>query len=509
MFTFAQIVHMLLDRLIRVQRSPPVRSVVALALVLSVTGGGFAFADEEPRDRRAEPTVCDRPAGDPNPQQDPDAWRARDEQNRSCAAQREADQQANPAFQAKRDEVSRRMYGEALGDQLSDPTRPRATAPYLLPVNYYPGDPFRVPGDWAGEGRGRTRTVEFVASSGARLRGRLFAPSASVKGPYPGVVFTTGSLQGFNEAYNAFYEGLAEEGYLVLSYDVQGQGRSESLAHNADGTPTCCRGVPFQQDENFFQGARDALDFLFSTRSEPYVEHVAAAQGANADGTDLFNPWHAMFDRRRVGIAGHSYGAYAVSQVGQEDRRVDAIVGYDTLRPVTGDAAQTLHAPALSITAENLFTAQDPDNPPDRETNGSLESGEVPRQAYDQLRMAKVDTGLITQRSSSHNESSYGGSSQASRYGERTAFGWTLMWLDRYVKGDRRATARLLARRFDGSADRSSIGAGTYDEVSGQNVPYRIGGDCIADRVSIYFRSSLWLERGRHEVTDMRARSCR
>ena len=483
------------------------RARLALALSLAAASvAAVAVAAPAPAPPRAAPTACDRPAGDPDPQQNEEAWRERDRQNAECSRQREADQQSNPAYKRAREAAAQRMYLEAMQDQLGDPTRPRITAPYLLPVNYYPGDPFRVPEDWAAARRGRLQEVTFVASSGARLVGRLFAPPKGTK-PLPAVVFTTGSLQGFSDAYNAFYEGLAEEGYLVLSYDVQGQGRSESLAHNADGTPTCCRGVPFQQDENFFQGTRDALDFLFSTPARPYATDVEAARGANADGTDAFNPWWRLLDRSRVGIAGHSYGAYAASLVGQEDPRVKAIVGYDTLEPVDATAVK-LHAPALSITAENLYGEQNPDNPPNPEHNGSLAGGETPRQAYDQLRKAGIDTGLITQRSSQHNESSYGGSSQASRYGERVAFYYTLAWFDRYVKGDRAATQRLLATRIDDSADRSSIGSGTYDAAADRNVPYRIEGDCVANRVSIYYRSSLWLERGAAEVRDLRRRGC-
>ena len=455
---------------------------------------------------RAPATECDTPAGDPDPQKDPDAWKARDSTNTTCANQRGTDQQANPLFQSKRDAAAQAMYAEALQDQASDPTRPRVTAPYLLPRNYYPGDPFRLPDDWVSAKRGRMQVVHFVASSGAHLHGRVWAP-LKAKGKLPAVVFTTGSLQGFADAYNAFYEGLAEEGYLVLSYDVQGQGRSESGAHTSDGLPTCCRGVPFQQDENFYGGTRDALDFLFSSPSRPYAKDVPAAGGANGEGTDAFNPWWQLLDRDRVGITGHSYGAYAVSLVGQEDPRVKAIVGFDTLRP-NPEGGPKAHAPALNITSEDFNGPQDPANPPDPETNGSLAGGAVPRAAYEQLRKAGIDTGLITLRSSGHNESSYGGSSMASRYGERVSFWLTLAWFDRYVKGDARALDRLTSKNIDSSADRSSIGAGTYDAARQANVPYRIAGDCVANRVSIYLRSSLWVDGGRLSYPDLRARGC-
>ena len=451
---------------------------------------------------RAAKTACDGPVSNPDPAKDPDGWTARDEQNTTCANQRDADQKANPAFQKARDAAANAMFLEALQDQALNPTRPRATAPYLLPRNYYPGDPFRLPKDWAAAGRGVFQNVSFVASSGSHLRGTLFAPR-NAKGPLPAVVFTTGSLQGFQDAYNAHFQGLAEEGYLVLAYDVQGQGRSETLPHLANGLPTCCRGVPFQGEENFLQGTRDAVTFLFSTPTRPHRTGIAAAQGANSDGTDPYNPWWRKLDRNRVGIAGHSFGAYTGGQVAQEDKRIKAVVGFDTLVPVTVRP----RTPGLSITTESFFGAGDPSKPPNPNHNGSLKGGATPRAAYDQLVKAGVDAGLITQRSSQHNESSYA-SSSASRYGERTGFFWELAWFDRYLKGDRTATARLMARTIDGSADRSSIGAGTYDQATGRNVPYRIAGDCVAYRVSIYYRSSLWLEHGRQQARDLRARGC-
>lgn len=483
---------------------------LALAVAVLVLSGGTADASAAESPPRAEPTVCDLPAGDPDPQTQPEEWRARDEQNRKCAEQRAEDQDANPAYQRALEEARMRMYTEALADQVANPTRPRLTAPYVMPTNYYPGDPFRVAEDWAAAGRGSVRPVSFISSSGAKLVGRLFSPP-DARGPLPAMVFTTGSLQGFQEAYNAFYEGLAEEGYLVLSYDVQGQGRSESFGHNPDGTPRCgadgCPGVPFQQDYNFFQGTRDALDFLFSTPTDPYAASVPEASGPNAEETDAYNPLWQRLDRKRVGIAGHSYGAFAVSLVGQEDSRVKAIVGFDTLNPVDEKAAR-IHAPALNITSEDFFLPNDPGNPPDSESNGTITGGTGPRQAYNQLRAHGVDAGLVTLRSSGHNEASYGGSSMGSRYGERVALYYTLAWFDRYLKGERTGTRRLLDQIIDDSADRSSIGAGTYDAATDRNVPYRIDGDCAANRVSIYFRSSLWLEHGRHEIEDIRARGC-
>ena len=49
--------------------------------------------------------------------------------------------------------------------------------------------------------------------------------------PFPGVVITEGSVQGSEGMYEWLAQDLAERGYVVLTYDVQGQGTSETFPH--------------------------------------------------------------------------------------------------------------------------------------------------------------------------------------------------------------------------------------------------------------------------------------
>jgi hypothetical protein len=195
--------------------------------------------------------------------------------------------------------------------------------------------------------------VSFLLASGAKTRGCLFTPNACGADGCPGIGITTGSIQGYQELYFWAAEGLAEAGYRVLAYDVQGQGRGETFPHSPDGMFACtaagCEGVPFPQAYNFYQGTRDALDFLLSTPTAPYAHGPAfSGNGANAEGTNAFHPLHADLDRSRIGLAGHSLGAGAVSFVGQEracdpqlafeDRNgcVSAIVGWDAASAPSG-----------------------------------------------------------------------------------------------------------------------------------------------------------------------------
>ena len=88
------------------------------------------------------------------------------------------------------------------------------------------------------------------------------------------------------------------------------------------------------------------------------------------------------------------------------------------------------------------------------------------------------------------------------RYAEVVTVYYTLAWFDRYVRGvtepDVAADAfdRLTTTRFDDSADRHNISQGIFDPDLAEpddpyagNVPYRIDGLPVADRLSFYFRA--------------------
>ena len=178
-------------------------------------------------------------------------------------------------------------------------------------------------------------------------------------------------------------QDLAERGYVVLTYDVQGQGTSETLPHEtANALPFCnpfaapgdgemfgCPGVPFQQLSNFVVGTKDALDFFTSTPEHPYANPGSAGAPVSAH-----NPFASWFDRRRdphpatpgrrmkLAIIGHSMGAAAVSKVQATDRRVAAVVALDKLSasgsfaPGADSAPNKPVVPALAVQSEYGFT---------------------------------------------------------------------------------------------------------------------------------------------------------
>src|SRR4051794_23585966 len=292
-------------------------------------------------------TRCFAPAGHPDPKVDGNGhptnpqWILRDQVNQYCALLRVRDQLASPAFGYGNLTVGAQAYAQQAQEQLADgPDHLHGGVTTLVPGSQG-ADPFRSVDRWEQLTGGSATRVKFTSSDGAQLRGHIWLPPKSVprpKGGYPGVVITDGSVQAYENLYYWAAEGLAQYGYEVMTYDVQGQGDSDLFP--ADCSPSSCPGVPYQQSYNFYQGAEDSLSYFLS--------------GAN--------PGRSALDSKRVGIAGHSLGASAVSWVSQCDSRVKAVVAWDDLIPV--DVKQCaknvtvpkafrstrLHTPALATT---------------------------------------------------------------------------------------------------------------------------------------------------------------
>jgi dienelactone hydrolase len=408
------------------------------------------------------------------------------------------DQYPHPAFHASLAEGTLRTYPDNLTLQLEQPTRPIATLGQLVP-GARTADPYRV--DWAEQGRGEQVGFSYRNRYGAEVRGNLWAPhrpavdpvtGTVVEGPLPTVVITTGSIQGYEEMYLWAAQGLAEAGYLVMTYDVQGQGQSDTFGERPDGSPWCepqgllvtddpddpCPGVPFQQRANFVEGTEDALAWLVSAE----------------------NPLLALVDHDRIGLAGHSLGAAAVTEVGNRPVPVPAapqvsiraVVGWDD---ASLPAGMEPRVPTMGQAAEFFFNAWPEPNPPDPDAK---------LRTHERFVTAGVPSFHLTLRSSTHLEWTYVPLIlPASSVGERVAMHHTLAWFDRYLKGadargpgarearEQRADAvrRLTEHAFDGSADHSAIGAGRWEPLLG-NVPHLLEGDAVADHLSYKYRSA-------------------
>ena len=357
--------------------------------------------------------------------------------------------------------------------QAANPTRLALTAGNVFP-GWNVGNPLRA--GWDGT-RGRSRPVAFTNRFGALLHGTVHRPKPGardpytgrrLRGPFPGVVLTPGSVQGSEGMYLWLAQDLAERGYVVLTFDVQGQGRSETLPHDGpvnalpfcnpfapprDGEMLGCPGVPFQQLSNFVVGTEDALDFFTATPRKPYRNPRTA--GARVD---RFNPYWRSFDRSRdrrtatrgrttrLAIIGHSMGARAVSQVQGTDKRVATVVALDKLAgrssiapSVPGNRVRP-RVPALAVQSEYGFTVA-----PYTLAGGSGLSptpspqGPDPRRekasGFVDWRQAGKDALLLVPRASTHLDyTDIPLVLPASRYGQALTSATVQRWLDHYLK---------------------------------------------------------------------------
>ena len=324
-------------------------------------------------------------------------------------------------------------------------------------IRYYP---------W-GDSEGATvKRVLFTARNGSTLSGHVWTSDACTKS-CPGIVITNGSIQAPEELYWYAAADLARAGYVVMTWDPQGQGWSDTYGEGADRFD----GVPSQTGEPFYDGTEDALDFFFSKPSSPYLPRPSCSTGTShavkqrarvLDGRNAaYNPLYARLDTSRVGIAGHSLGAAAVSYIGQIDPRVKAIVAWDNLRapgpaPVTCPSGSskrpdsTAAKPSLGMSADYGLTPTPYTSDPDRTAKSDAAS---------QIAAAGVPAGELVIRGGTHYEFSFipnpgfGGTLR----GEDLAAWYTTAWFDRFVKGDRRADARLFTDRWRADADEAAV----------------------------------------------------
>jgi dienelactone hydrolase len=368
-------------------------------------------------------------------------------------------------------QVGTRNEIASLQAQLADPERAFSANLCARGDDGCAGDPRLY--DWESKGYGIVEPVLWTARNGATISGHVWATEA---GPdkRPGAVITNGSVQADEQMYWYAAQTLAKAGYVVLTWDPQGQGQSDVPGEGPDAR----EGVPAQSDGRpFFDGTEDALQFFFSTPDRPYVplpscetgtSHAAKQDRRVAAGLNApYNPYSALLDPTRVGIAGHSYGAAGVSYIGQWDPRVKAIVAWDNLgaadpggggrlgeRPCPADpSARTpapLTKPALGISADYGLPAtpnvSDPD--PMAKSAQSL--------AYSR---AGVDTGELIVRGGSHVDFSFIANPAfgASLRGPDLAAWYTTAWFDKYVKGDPAADARLLTTRWRDDAAGAAV----------------------------------------------------
>ena len=415
-----------------------------------------------------------------------------------------------PGYQALLRTVSVQNAAAAAAEQLNDPAREFADHVCRSGEDGCAGDArlYR----WQSGGYGIVQPVYYTARDGATISGHVWA-TRSGPASRPGVVITEGSVQADEQLYWYAAQALAKAGYVVMTFDAQGQGQSDTPGEDPDSL----EGVPAQHDGRpFFDGTEDAITFFLSTPSHPYAPlpscttgtlHAAKQQfRVEQRLDDAFNPFWSILDPTRLGLAGHSYGAAGVSYIGQWDPRVKAIVAWDNLAPpdptatggTTGAGAPReqpcpadpsartvppITKPALGMSAD-YFLPPTPNTSQPNPTAKTTESF-----AYSD---AGVDTGELIIRGGSHLDFSFipNIAFGASLRGADMITWYTTAWFDKYVKGDPTADARLLTTRW-----RDDLVEGAIDPDHDPNM------------FSFYYQSRLAMKLshgGRFDCEDMR-----
>jgi hypothetical protein len=370
------------------------------------------------------------------------------------------------------------------------------------------GDPFRYPDVASGAdgstfytSQGVVTPVVFYDSQCARLVGQVWAPYNSSPGQaLPNIVIDNGSLGAAQTVYWWAAQALVRDGYVVLTFDPRGQGRSDYQ------TPTGTQGG----NENitvFWTGLVDAIDFFRSTPSKVYPNNVTCANTYPTKVTP-YNPYWNRLDLDRLGIAGHSAGSTGVDIVqgyggpgaapwpGKIDATnpVKAMVAWDGLRGPTGgdqggigdDANGTTVLPKYSARVPSMGQSSEYGLAPTPFT--SPPTADLHKQAYEQWVSAGTPVYELTIKGSTHYDYSLTENLPATSWcpdaaslaceggwGNAMATYYTTAWFDRWLKnsgelGYDDADTRLL----DDNGPQGRIKM-SYHFHSARNYPARSG----------------------------------
>jgi len=377
-----------------------------------------------------------------------------------------------PEYQLLLRQISAQNQAAATAMQAADPERQFTTDLCGSGMDGCAGDVRLY--DWGPKGYGIVKPVLFTARNGATLSGRVWA-TRSGPAKRPGIVITNGSVQADEQLYWFAAQTLAKAGYVVLTWDPQGQGQSDTqgaVPDQGEGTPAQSDGRPF------YDGTVDAVNFFLSTPARPYQPVKSCSSGTShadkqsrrvAEGRNAaYNPLSEMLDSSRIGLAGHSFGAAGVSYVAQADPRIKAVVAWDNLggtNPNKGNgiggedpcpadpsarAVPKVTKPGLGISGDYFLpptpNRSDPD--PLAKSTQSLNYSK-----------AGVDTGELIIRGGTHLDFDFipNDGFPATLRGADFIAWYTTAWFDKYVKGDSSADSRLLTNRWNDDRQEAAV----------------------------------------------------
>lgn len=382
------------------------------------------------------------------------AYAQTDLQNMLQSIGRLSDQYTDPAHLIGFREKAHEIFVRDTLEQAGDPTHPAITVAALAPGGMIGDiDTWPTYEQWIAEGR--ATPVRFRRSTGALIRGNAWRPPLDRPGPFPAISITPGSVQAPEPAYWWAAEMLAEAGYVVLTFDAQGQGRSETFGHEDDGSESLTfEGFPSQQAANFHDLTVEAVEFLLSTPTDP---NPFAFAGDEAAGYDVSFPYwddvqYLSDGFANVGLAGHSFGASGVTFAQDPAHNtlnlpnIRAIVAWDNLA-----SEYTPTVPAMGQNGESFVEPSFHYSRPDPEAK---------KAGFNAWRAAGVDTMQIAPRAATHLEWSYIPELPlaSSSWGQAIAAFYTRAWFDKYLLDDPTADPRLLTKAFNQPANENCGG---------------------------------------------------
>ncbi len=290
------------------------------------------------------------------------------------------------------------------------------------PQDYPDVDPFY-------EVEGEVTPVIYADSEGALLSGRVWAPRDVPEGTkLPAVVIETGSVQVSETAYWWFAQELVRNGYVVMTYDVRGQGRSDNRTPDNEPGTNLQSGV-------FVTNLVDSIDFFFSSPENPYPHNTLRP----ASPTTAHNPIWELVDRDRLGIVGHSLGATGVSVVQgitewpgalTETNPVDVAVAWDNLSGSGSLAGFEVEprVPTMGQSADYGLVPTPFTQPPDADGK---------KGGFEAWKAADVPVYQVNIQGGTHYEWSYIPSFPSSSWddwGNPLVEHYSVAWLDRWLK---------------------------------------------------------------------------
>jgi dienelactone hydrolase len=240
----------------------------------------------------------------------------------------------------------------------------------------------------------------MIPQRGSRitLQAKLFAPDSSRQIlPCPGISMLPGGGAPISSVEWAARR-LAAHGYVVI---ITKPARGASVV-------------------SYDAAAKSGIDFLLSDA----------------------NPFRSGTAGDRIGVAGWSLGARALSKTQEEDVRVKALVAWDNLAvSETGDAGSPScnNSPAIVRVPRVPAMGQASEYCTGR-------PADVKKSAFEHWKKAEQPVMQIVFKSSTH----FWWGAQAAEARHDLIYYYTQNWFDRWLKGDSAAAGRLLSRRIEG-----------------------------------------------------------